>query len=341
MKRIAVAMALVLLSARSWSGPLDPDPAPVPRRDPALDRMMENIVQELTAKYSRTHRKDRVAACVIDLGTKDKPMRPPAMGSWRGSEQIYPASIIKVFYMAAAYAWAEAGKLEMSSQVKYDLKIMIDVSSNTATQRTLNRICGVQPGDLLSKTEFEKFAAKRNQVNEWLRGLGFAEMNACQGTWDGTPSPRDRQLLTMNMSGSGPYVNHNKLSAEEMARFLWLIADDLICTPEDCEAMRQLMRRDLRDGNDEGNGRRRFKDMLPDGTTLYSKSGYTSDTSHDAGIIIAPSGRRFVLAVMSELYYDTTGFLGYFAKETLERLDSLDRTEAEGHKPSEGRHPGR
>ena len=291
---------------------------------------MADIVKDLAADRPRSHKAERVAAAIVDMGFAGKPASA-AMGSWRGDAVVYPASIVKTFYMGAAFAWAREGRFDLNPAVKQDIKYMIEVSSNAATQRVLNRLCDVSPGPLLSQKDFKAFAEKRNRVNRWLSELGLQKTNACQGTWDGAPSPRDMQLMTMRVDAKGPAINHNKTTADDMAFFLWLIATDRIGAPEDGEAMRKLMERKP-DSRSRPGYRKIFQDELPKGTTLWGKSGYTSDTSHDSAIITTKDGRRFVLVVLTEVYYDTSSFLGDFAVEAAKRLERIAPS-----KPAAGR----
>jgi hypothetical protein len=292
------------------------------KRDERLDRLMSQIVADL-CDYSRKHSSSRVSATVVDLGYVDEPLVQPVFGSWRGDARVYPASVVKVFYMAAAYVWQRQGRLTITPSVYRDLKFMIGPSSNVATQDVLNLICGVRSGSALSASEFREFSRKRNVVNEWLYSLGLTNTNANQATWDDEYSPRDRQLVTGNMSGEGPHVNQNISTSNDIAKFFLLIAQNRLGSAEDCDAMRTLMARDTKDRNRSGY-RRIFQDALPAGTILWGKSGFTSETSHDAGIITSPSGRRFILVVMAEVNWDNTSFLGKFAAETMKKLDDMD-----------------
>jgi len=296
-------------------------------RDERLDRLIQNVV-EAAAEESRKHMASRVSATVVDLGYVDDPLAQPTYGSWRGDTRVYPASVVKIFFMGAAYVWQRQGKLTITPSVYSDLKYMIGPSSNVATQRILNKICGVESGSALSASEYQTFARKREAVNTWLKTLGLERTNANQATWDSTYSPRDKQLVTGNLTGKGPHVNQNLSTANDIARFLLLIERNGIGTKEDCDAMRGLMERDARDRRRNGY-RRIFQDALPEGTTVWGKSGFTSDTSHDAAIITTTDGRRFILVVLAEVTWDNTSFLGDCAAETVKALREVKPREGE------------
>ncbi|MCX7016504.1 MAG: serine hydrolase [Candidatus Sumerlaeota bacterium] len=328
---VLMIAAQALPAATAPKTPPRPKHSPLPRRDERLDEMMADIVKDLTSEYSRKHRPEHVAAAVIDMGYVDKPCEP-LMGAWRGDEPMYPASIVKTYYMGAAFAWAREGKFDLTPSIMTEIKYMIGVSSNPATVQVLNKLCGTAGGDRLSAKEFKEFAEKRDAVNRWLRGLGLEHTNADQGTWDGAPTPRDLQLMTGDLSGKGATTHHNRTTAIDMADFLYLIATDQIGAKDDCDTMRALMKRDSKDRRRDGY-RKIFQDTLPDGTTIWGKSGYTSETSHDTAIITTAGGRRFVLVTMTEVTWDTTGFLGEFAAETLKRLSKIKPRPAPSGEP--------
>lgn len=292
------------------------------RRDERLDQLMKQVVAS-TCDQSRKHEGAEVSATIVDLGYVHDPLPQPRFGSWRGDVKVYPASVVKIFYMAAAYVWQREGRLTITPSVYQSLKDMIGPSSNVATQRILNLVCGVSSGSRLSASELREFAYKREAVNRWLRTLGLSNTNANQATWDDKYSPRDMQLVTGNLTGEGPKVNQNKSTSNDIARFLLLIAQNRIGGIEDCNAMRKLMDRKVEDRHRKGY-RRIFQDMLPEGTSVWGKSGFTTDTSHDAAIITTADGRRFILVVMAEVTWDNTPFLGSFAVSAMRGLQKID-----------------
>src|SRR6185369_541750 len=58
----------------------------------------------------------------------------PQQASFRGNERIYPASVVKLFYLAAAHRWLEDKKIDDTPELRRALKDMIVDSSNEATQ---------------------------------------------------------------------------------------------------------------------------------------------------------------------------------------------------------------
>src|ERR687886_358498 len=70
------------------------------------------------------------AVTLIDLSDQAHPVQ----ASFRGEERIYPASVVKLFYLAAAHRWLEDGKIQETDELRRALRDMIVDSSNDATQ---------------------------------------------------------------------------------------------------------------------------------------------------------------------------------------------------------------
>src|SRR5262249_2849957 len=58
----------------------------------------------------------------------------PAQASFRGNERIYPASVVKLFYLGAVHRWLEDKKILPTDELKRAVRDMIVDSSNEATQ---------------------------------------------------------------------------------------------------------------------------------------------------------------------------------------------------------------
>jgi len=126
--------------------------APVISNSSELQTILSAAVSEtLSAFAAKNFKAEELAATLIDV-------RDPAnfkMAEVRGGERIYPASVVKMFYMAALERQLEDGKITMSPELARGLKDMIVDSSNEATQYILDVITGTSSGSELPKSEFE------------------------------------------------------------------------------------------------------------------------------------------------------------------------------------------
>ncbi|MDZ7385474.1 MAG: class A beta-lactamase-related serine hydrolase [candidate division KSB1 bacterium] len=252
-------------------------------------------------------------ASLIDLSDP----RLPKMASYGGAEQVYPASVVKAFYMVAAYHQVQEEMLRLDRSLRRDLRLMIEISDNEATNRIVDRLTNTTSGDSLAAPAYEEFAYKRNWMNRYFRSLGFTHVNACQKTWDGEPYGRDLQLLGLP---DGPnYVNSNKLTTDETALLLYLIYQRKVVSRSACQAMLKLMRRapDPADLFLAG--------VVPPDGRLWSKQGLVDSKRHDAGIIHLANGRRFILVVFTDKSAGDCDLLRRFARRVVDHYASLPR----------------
>lgn len=282
--------------AAGRSAPL-PDPAKSDRLQKLLD---DAIAAALAACAKESGTRDTIAATVIDL--RD-PNRPEAAGH-RDDASYYPASCVKVCYMAATFQWAKEGRVVIDDAYRRDLRLMIGPSDNLATQRIVDRLCGTVDGPVLAGAEYDAFVQKRNAVNRWLRdGLGLRAVNACQKTYNGDEiSPRDLVFLRGGKS-EGPFTNRNAMTTRDLARLMAGIATDRVTDAAACGEMRRLMKRET------GKGTIWIHSAAPAGATVWSKAGWVDNQCHDAGIVELPGGRRFVLVVFTNTPKVYTGRL--------------------------------
>ncbi|TVM18811.1 hypothetical protein DPQ33_04915 [Oceanidesulfovibrio indonesiensis] len=268
-----------------------PDLPPEPVHDAALNAALDRMVRETLAHDGAGLAEDRVHVALIDLADADA----PRSAHFRGDVPVYPASVVKMFYMGYAYHLVERDELELTPELRQLLTQMIRPSSNIATGEIVDVWSGIRKERVLPPEEFEKFADKRNACNRWLhRVLNIEDVNANQKTWGGTIPDAERQFLSGGDFG-GPWVNRNSMTALAATRFLQLLAQDRLASPESCDAMRTLMKRDV---SEQPYQKRRIAGGVPQGAEVYSKTGTTSDTFHDAGIVQLPDGRTFVLATL-------------------------------------------
>lgn len=287
-----------------------PQPAASTRLQGALDGAVRAALERFREKgLAEKH----LAVTLLDLTDPARPER----ASFRGAEPIYPASVVKLFYLAAAHRWIEDGRLKESEEFGRALRDMIVDSSNDATHYVLDALTGVSNGGELSPDELKRWAEKRNAVNRYFAALGYAVgpggVNVNQKPWCEGPYGRERQFL-------GPkFENRNKLTTDATARLLAEIVTGRAVTPARSARMLELMRRDFsgkpEDPDDQAHGF--TASALGAGARLWSKAGWTSTARHDAAYVELPDGRRLVLVTFTTDFARERDIIPTIAREVL------------------------
>lgn len=264
---------------------------PLPPR-PVVSKQLQGVLDQIVAQDLKKQpglASKQVHLAIIDLLNPEKPL----LAQYNGRKPVYPSSVIKMIYMGYVYRRARDGALEITPQVHRKLYQMIHPSSNTATAWIVDLWSGTSGGDLRTPKAYKIFAYKRNSCNRWLRSLGITHINACQKTW-GSPIPPGEKQFLRNGTPAGPWLNRNSMTAVSAARFLQILAADQLVDPESCNEMRKLMVRDVKNQRYQ---QMRIAGGAPRGAKVFSKTGTTCDTFHDAGIVVLPNGRKFILTV--------------------------------------------
>jgi beta-lactamase class A len=263
-----------------------------PVASPRLQKIVDDATREALEKFKeKGFAEKNLAVTLIDL---TDPQRVE-QASFRGAEPIYPASVVKLFYLVAAHRWMEDGRLKETEEFDRALKDMIVESSNDATQWVLDTITGVSNGAELSPGELKKWAEKRNAVNRYFATLGYRGINVNQKPWCEGPYGRERQFL-------GPkFENRNRLTTDAVARLLSEIVTGRAVNAARSAKMLELMKRDFsgksEDPDDQAHG---FTGIaLEPGMKYWSKAGWTSSTRHDAAYIELPDGHRIILVTFT------------------------------------------
>ena len=279
-----------------------------------LQRVVDEAAREALARFAeKGFAEKNLAVTLVDLSERGR----PEQASFRGAEPIYPASVVKLFYLAAAHRWAEDGRLAETEEVKRALRDMIVDSSNDATHFVVDALTGVSNGAELPAEELRAWAERRGAVNRYFAGLGYAVgaggINVVQKPWCEGPYGRERQFL-------GPkFENRNKLTTDATARLLAEIVLGRAVTPARSSQMLELLKRDFagksEDPDDQAHG---FTGpALPAGARLWSKAGWTSTTRHDAAYVELPSGRRFVLVTFTTDHAKERDIIPTIAREVI------------------------
>jgi beta-lactamase class A len=245
----------------------------------------------------------------------------PQQASFRGNERIYPASVVKLFYLAAAHRWLEDKKIEDTKELRRALKDMIVDSSNEATQYVVDVITHTTAGYELPPKEMEEWQEKRNAVNRYYSALGYTNINVNQKTF--CEDAYGREQVSRRPDGS----NRNKLTTDATARLLAEIVTGKAVTPARSTQMMELLKRDYsgtsKDNDDQGRGFTGIALAGMEGVRLWSKAGWTSTTRHDAAYLELPGGAKFVLVTFTTDHANEREIIPAVAKVVIEGMKNI------------------
>src|SRR5688572_16398944 len=104
-----VSILLLTSLVFTTSAQAEPKSSWNPAHSEKLQSVVDSAVQTTLTKFAdKKLGTNELAVTLIDLRDAEKPVQ----ASYRGGEQIYPASVIKLFYLVAAHRWMEDGKLQ-------------------------------------------------------------------------------------------------------------------------------------------------------------------------------------------------------------------------------------
>ncbi|WP_414623643.1 serine hydrolase [Calothrix sp. CCY 0018] len=222
--------------------------------------------------------------------------------NYRGGERIYPASVIKLFYLLAVHEWQQKDMVGTSAELERAMRDMIIDSSNDATSLIVDVLTGTTSGPELPRGPFETWKQQRNIVNRYLQSLGWEELdavNVCQKTWGDGPYGRERAFYGELLE------NRNMLTTNAIARLLHAIVGGVAVSATRSQEMMDVMKRSL---NPEELPKDAEEDQvtgflggsLPQAAKIWSKAGWTSSVLHDAAYIEIPDKRPYLLVVFTE-----------------------------------------
>jgi beta-lactamase class A len=221
--------------------------------------------------------------------------------SYRGEQPIYPASVVKLFYLVACQEWLNMGMLQPSAELERAQRDMIVDSSNDATALVMDMLTGTTSGPELSAEPFKTWQYQRNLVNRYFQSLNWPELtqaNMNQKTWCDGPYGRERAFVGANKE------NRNLLSTDASARLVHSLMGGVTVSAERCQQMIGWMARsldpDLLAADPENQVSGFLGAGLPLTARLWSKAGFTSTVRHDAAYVEVPGKHPYILVVFSE-----------------------------------------
>lgn len=279
-----------------------------------VNRAAKTTLDQFAGKKLQEH---ELSITLIDL--RD-PSRPVTAG-FRGNERVYPASVVKLFYLVAAHRWLEDKKIEQTPELTRALKDMIVDSSNEATQYVLDVITHTTGGYELPPKEMERWQYQRDAVNRYFTSLGYTNINVNQKTFCEDAYGRER--VSRGPNGE----NRNKLTTDATARLLMEIVTGKIANPARTAAMMELLKRDYsgqsNDTDDQGHGFTGLALQGREGFRLWSKAGWTSTTRHDVAYVEMPDGGKFVLATFTSNHANDREIIPTVARVVIEGLKDV------------------
>jgi hypothetical protein len=237
-------------------------------------------------------------------------------GGYRGDQPMYPASVVKMFYLAYAAHLMDTGELVSTREFERAARDMIKDSNNDATGYIVDRICGTTPGPELSDADLKVFGEKRRSANRWFESLGYTGVNAVQRTYNEGPYGRERQWL------GEKYENRNSLTPEVCGQLLSDIALEKHWSKKSSAWMKALLSRaNVQDEPEQADAQSRayIGRVIPSGTKLYSKAGWTGETRHDAVWLVMPDGKEFAISIFTTKAKNLT-LVSYIGARILEAL---------------------
>jgi beta-lactamase class A len=307
-----LSLAVVLVVAVAMSLFAETKPFLESKSPPSLQKIVDRAANETLAKFaSKKLETHQLAITLVDLRNADK----PEWGSFRGGEQVYPASVVKLFYLVAAHRWMEDGKLPDTEELRRAMRDMIVDSCNEATGLIVDLLTDTTSGPELPADALETWYARRNAVNRYFTALGYHNINVNRKPWCEGPYGREMQSVKRHKP------NHrNWLTTDATARLLTEIATGRAVSGERSRQMMELLKRRPFDKDAESQSREYTGPALPEGARLWSKAGWTSETRHDAAYVELPGGERFVLVVFTTDHANERDLIPGVARAVIEDL---------------------
>ena len=287
-------------------------------KSPALQDLVNRAAKTTLDRFADKKLDEKqLSITLIDL----RDASHPVTANFRGNERIYPASVVKLFYLAAAQRWLEDKKIEETPELTRALHDMIVDSSNEATQYVVDVITHTTAGYELPPKEMEEWQNQRNAVNRYFASLGYTNINVNQKTFCEDAYGRER--VSRGPNGE----NRNKLTTDATARLLMEIVTGKAAPPARTTLMMDLLKRDYTVKTDDNDNQARGFTGIAlqgvEGARLWSKAGWTSTTRHDAAYVEMPDGSKFVLVTFTTEHANDREIIPTVARLVIDGLKNV------------------
>jgi hypothetical protein len=306
-------------------------------RDEQLDRWGDRILETTWTAFSELAQNQIAMTWIVydepvpvNTGgalTAEEFWRYPLRGfSYRGVEPIYPASVVKLFYLVAVQEWLEKAMISPSSELDRAIRDMIVDSSNDATSLVVDVLSGTTSGPELPPGPFETWQYQRNIVNRYFQALNWPELesiNVNQKTWCDGAYGREQVFLGAERQ------NRNRLTTNATARLLHSIVGGVAVSSARSQGMMALMKRHLNPeqlaAEPENQVMGFLGAALPQDAQFWSKAGWMSQVRHDAAYIELAGVRPYLLVVFTEGKSQSQNetLLPFISQQVLEAMRQL------------------
>src|SRR5215217_1970565 len=291
---------------------------PVSAQHSTLQDLVDRAARTTLERFAdKKFQQDQLSITLIDL----RDPKHPQTAGFRGNERIYPASVVKLFYLVAAHRWLEDKKVEQTPELTRALKDMIVDSSNEATQYVVDVLTHTTSGYELPPKEMEEWQYQRNAINRYFSSLGYTGINVNQKTFCEDAYGRER--VSRGPNGE----NRNKLTTDATARLMMEIITGKAANAARTPQMMDLLKREYTgqssDTDDQGRGFTGLALQGREGFRLWSKAGWTSTTRHDVAYVEMPDGGKFVLATFTSNHSNDREIIPTVARIVIEGLKDV------------------
>ena len=244
----------------------------------------------------------------------------------------YPASVSKLFWMAAFYGAVEEGLIDDEPRFHQDLILMMQKSHNDSASRLLDVITDTKSGVKLEGKKLNTWLEKRKSVNDFFQKADYQGLIVSTKNYpryspsQKGPVGRDRQLRKKD----GKFLR-NLISTDHATRLIYEIYTRQAVSPKYSRRMAYLLTRDLRPEvwqNDPYNGVKGFLgESLPANIYFGSKVGLTSKDRMDVAFVRTLDNQAiYILAIFAEdaAYSNDEEIFPKLSRHVYDRMMAMD-----------------
>ncbi|MEG5016926.1 MULTISPECIES: serine hydrolase [unclassified Microcoleus] len=269
--------------------------------NPVYSQELQGIVDEaVKIATSKGLPAERLSISLFDVSNSTA----HTFAGYQNQTLRFPASVAKLFWMAAFYSAIEKGIItQRESAFKNDLEQMIRVSNNDAASRLLDKITDTKSGGRLAGEELQSWLKKRTQINTFFQSAGYNDLRISTKNYpiyylrQEGPIGRDLQLR-----GDPSQPIRNQVTTDQAARLIYEIYTRQAVSSVASRKMAYLLTRDLDPKawkNDPSNSIKGFLgESLPTNIYFGSKVGYTSKSRSEAAFVRTLDDRAIYILVV-------------------------------------------